>query len=313
MPRVGSLRMNSLGFSGRPSCKQHLLLIAAGKSGHALTQSRGGDVQAATPGFGTFPSLSLVDPSDRGQIIQAGQGQVLGDPLGRDEPFAAAVGWDIGNARSAAIPRDGAAGTGDSSRQSGRMPSGATPNRRPDSSSCPAPARPVRPDDLAGACLKIHALESSPSDARDAEQWSGGHLAGRTPAYINGLADHGRHQRRQSDLSGLPGSRVAAVAKHRDPVGDLEDFLKMMGDVQNTQSAGAEGPQNLEELVSLSTGKSRGRLIEDEDASLTPDCLGDLDLLPLADRQAADLCPRHRDRTEARQEDDEPAGQSRAG
>ena len=37
-----------------------------------------------------------------------------------------------------------------------------------------------------------------------------------------------------------------AVAQHGDPVGDLEDFLEMMGDVEDGQSPSAEGSEDPE-------------------------------------------------------------------
>ena len=105
------------------------------------------------------------------------------------------------------------------------------------------------PDNLTGASLEIDPPEDAPSNAHDAEQGSRGDFAGWAAAYVDDLAHHGGDQFRQRQLGRLPCSHSPAVAEHGDPVGDLEHFLEMMGDVEDGQSTGAEGLEDPEELV----------------------------------------------------------------
>ena len=56
-----------------------------------------------------------------------------------------------------------------------------------------------------------------------------------------------------------------AVAKNGDPIGDAEDLVEPMGDVDDADVAGAKPPQRVEQPFDIGFGKRRGRLIENED------------------------------------------------
>ncbi len=65
---------------------------------------------------------------------------------------------------------------------------------------------------------------------------------------------------------GLLRSDVAAVAQHRHAVGDLEDLLQPVRDVEDGLALRAKRPDDLEELLHLGPGEGRGGLVHDEDS-----------------------------------------------
>ena len=52
----------------------------------------------------------------------------------------------------------------------------------------------------------------------------------------------------------------------RDPVGDLEDLLETVRDIDDCDAALAESPDHGEEMVEVLSAQRGRRLIEDEDA-----------------------------------------------
>ena len=83
-------------------------------------------------------------------------------------------------------------------------------------------------------------------------------------------------------------TRNRAVAHDRDPIGDAGDFLQPVRDVDHADAARPEVVDDREEMFGLGRGQGGGRLVEDEDARLGGERLGDGDQLALAEAQAAD-------------------------
>ena len=88
-------------------------------------------------------------------------------------------------------------------------------------------------------------------------------------------------------LGGLGGDEPA-VAQHRDGVGDPEELLELVRDVDAGDAVGLQHPQDVHELVDLGLGEGGGRLVEDQDPGILRERLGDLGHLHLPDAQPLD-------------------------
>ena len=81
---------------------------------------------------------------------------------------------------------------------------------------------------------------------------------------------------------------VPAVAEDRRPVAQVEDLVEPVADEQDRHAAIAEPADDREQPLDLVGGERRRRLVEDQDARLDRQRLGDLDELLVGHRQAAD-------------------------
>ena len=89
------------------------------------------------------------------------------------------------------------------------------------------------------------------------------------------------------DVGGRMLADEAAVAEHRHFVGDLEQFVHLVGDVDDALALGLERADDLEEVLDLALGQRGGRLVHDENVGIVADRLGDLDHLPVGDGEVA--------------------------
>ena len=99
------------------------------------------------------------------------------------------------------------------------------------------------------------------------------------------------HQPRHLVVVGLgrhEGAAIGAVAQHADAVGDREDFLHAVRDVDDADAAGPEVADHVEEDDLLGVGERGGGLVEDDGLGIHSQRAGDLDHLLLGDRQPGD-------------------------
>ncbi len=80
-----------------------------------------------------------------------------------------------------------------------------------------------------------------------------------------------------------------AVAEHRHLVGDLEQLVHLVGDVDDALALGLQCPDDPEQMLDLALRDRRGRLVHDEDVGIVGDGLGDFDHLAIGDGKVADL------------------------
>ncbi len=112
-----------------------------------------------------------------------------------------------------------------------------------------------------------------------------GDLAADHPAHD--LVGRGLRPRRRRD--------ELAVAEHGHPVGQREDLVHLVADVQHRGPGPPQVVDDPEEPGDLGVRQGRGRLVHDHDRGVERQGLGDLDHLLIADPQVADPGPR-RDR-----------------
>ncbi len=97
--------------------------------------------------------------------------------------------------------------------------------------------------------------------------------------------DHEVHE----PLGGGPGSwqggHVLAVLEDGDTVGDAQDLLEVVRDVDDAQAAFGEPADERQEVLRLSLPQRRGRLVEDEDIGREAQGAHDHRQLPLGGRE----------------------------
>ena len=81
---------------------------------------------------------------------------------------------------------------------------------------------------------------------------------------------------------------MAAVAEHRDLVGEFLDLVHAVRDVEQRQALVAQAVQDRVDALDVRRGERRGRLVEDQELRIAAERLGDLDHLPARQRQVAD-------------------------
>ncbi len=88
------------------------------------------------------------------------------------------------------------------------------------------------------------------------------------------------------------GRNAAAVAKDGAFVGQLGNFVHPMRNVDQSKTVGAKPPQYAIDLGHVSGGQGRRGFVENQDARLARERLGDLDHLPARQRKVLDECQR---------------------
>ena len=79
-------------------------------------------------------------------------------------------------------------------------------------------------------------------------------------------ADDVMHEVRRTDLRHRPGVAHLSVAQHRDPVGEAEDLVEPVGDIDDAQPLAAQPAQTLVQPRHVGLRQRRRRLVEYDDA-----------------------------------------------
>ncbi len=101
-------------------------------------------------------------------------------------------------------------------------------------------------------------------------------------------ADHQRDELGPRDLSCRACRHGLAIAQHRDAIGQGEDFVEPVRDVDHADVLAPETSNDLEETIDFAIGQRRGRLVHDHDPRVRADRLGDLDDLLLRHAERLD-------------------------
>ena len=157
----------------------------------------------------------------------------------------------------------------------------------------PEPARPAIPTDLALAHLEGDALQdAAPGESRDRQRdltW----LAMAPAVHIvNVAADHHAHQAVWIEVTSGRRGDDPPVLHHGHAVGDLEDFVEAMRDVDEGDTIRGQAADDVEEALQLGIAQDRGGLVEHDDPRIARERLGDLDHLPPRHAEVADDRPR---------------------
>src|SRR5206468_1700079 len=102
-------------------------------------------------------------------------------------------------------------------------------------------------------------------------------------------ADHHADDLFAVGVAHLHGADVMAVAEDGHAVGDAEDLLQAVADVDDADAALPEGADQVEQVCQLVLGEGGGRLVHRDDHRVAGSGLGDLDHLLLGNGEAAHL------------------------
>ena len=102
-------------------------------------------------------------------------------------------------------------------------------------------------------------------------------------------ADHLLDQRLDRNLRVVVVRHQPSVAQHRDPVGDTGDLVEPVTDVDEADAFGFQTADLLEQALGFLAPERRGRLVEDQEARIQGQRLGDFDLLLGGDPEMAHL------------------------
>src|SRR5579883_860070 len=262
------------GANGEPARERDLLLVAAGERAGIGVERRGLDPEALDEAAGHIALAGGVDEAVARDGAEAGECGVPGDRHFEDHAVAAAVLGKVGDAEP-----DRVGGFGDADRRAAQQDGGG--GIRADAEQCFGEfgaaradqaghaenfARPQRERDAA----EVAGFEHYRADGDFALGEDGGDFAADHQADQFG-AVHAGH--------GARGDRLA-VAQHGDAVRDGGDFFQAVGYINDADAGGAEAGDDAEQAFDFALGKRRRGLIEDEDAGIGADGLGDFnDLL----------------------------------
>ncbi len=147
-----------------------------------------------------------------------------------------------------------------------------------------------------------HALGTAAEQARDADDFPRAQAQGVGPIGLRRHQHVARRHRRGGDLRGrTPGhgrNEIAdregaapahrhhpSVAQHRATIGDRHHLVEAMGDVDDGGPLPLHACEHREQPLDLALLERGGRLVEDEDTALAPQCLGDRDQLTLGEAE----------------------------
>ena len=103
-------------------------------------------------------------------------------------------------------------------------------------------------------------------------------------------ADHERNQLILRQILGTVGGNVFAVAVDGDVIGNTENLIHLVGDVNNGDVLRLQLGDDAEQVLNLRVGQRRRRFVHDDNFAVIGNRLRDLDHLHFRDRKVAHLC-----------------------
>ena len=278
----------------QPFRQHHLLLVAARQVPGGLIDVGTADPHAVAVIAGDPQLLDVVDDAAGCDTVEVGKRDVLADVVGQQQAELLAVLGDIGKAGvdgpaygrkiDLASVQHGAAGDpaapGTAEQAHGKL---GTPGAH---QACDA-------DDLAAADVKVDILDDLPvrmlrmidRPVLDLQR----HLADRGLALWKAMLEVAVHHLADDAVllehTGLAVQRIdgAAVAQHGDAVGDARHLIELVRDQHRGHALGTKLEQEIEQRRAIAFVEAGGRLVENQEAHLLGQCLGDLHQLLLAD------------------------------
>ena len=261
----GLVEDEQVGAVAEPFADDDLLLVAARQGGGGDTGGAGDDAHALDlfgRGFrfgGTRHQARLAEAVEDGEVeVEADaerHAQALITPTFGDEGHAAVDGVALaGRVKRLVFEGDLAGGALRSSEEAlGELAAAGADQT-------------VEAHDLARADFKRHIGEAGAGQVSDGEQRG----ADRDRFLVVGVGqrtgDHVADQRRLVGIGDVAGGDQGAVAQNRDAVGELEDLLHAVADIDDRDALAVEAADEGEEGVGFLAGQVAGGLVEDEKA-----------------------------------------------
>ncbi len=119
------------------------------------------------------------------------------------------------------------------------------------------------------------------------------HCAARCPIrrprpFVGEFPDHRTGNGRDVGVRGAPASLDAAVAQHREPIGDRKNLVQAVRNEDHRRLARDNRADRLEQTLRLRLRQRRGRLVQHQHRAAGTQRAGDLDDLPVRQLQVAD-------------------------
>jgi hypothetical protein len=281
---------NSRASRAQPSGQHQLLLVAARQRPGPPLQGRA-DAQLVGEAPGQLPLLAGCQQHAPAEPRQRGQGDVLGQGHARNDAGGAVL------AEVADPERDRVGRCPHADRPAGHLHGAAggrlQAEQGPGQAGPAGADQPEHGDHLTGPQLQVHRLEPRRPGQAAGPQGSRGAVAGRRRrrcrgAAAEGASDHHLGQPGLVDLGGPDRPDELAVAKHADPVGDVQHLGEPVGDVDHRHPRGGEVAHDAEQAAGLRVRQGGGGLVEQQDADVAGERLGDLHQLPLGHAELVD-------------------------
>ena len=208
--------------------------------------------------------------------------------MGQHQPFALAVGRDIGDAGVVGrldIGEDSLVPADDGAFRRGRE--GAV--EAEEKILLPLADQAADADDFAGAGVKIEIADHAGPEAFDPDALLAGHRTAMGREQAAGIAaDHQADESLGIDAGKRLIGGDGAVLQHRDVRTERAHLVQPVGDEQERHPLVAQPADEIEENMDFVRRQRRGRLVEYEDSRLAEERLGNLDHLLAAERQLLD-------------------------
>ena len=159
---------------------------------------------------------------------------------------------------------------------------------RPSDRVMPGAAQAHEPQGFAGRDGERDRADMLGDETLDRQRDAIGRLRRPHERVAHRASDDHLHQFAGVGLARRDRRQPAAIAKNRHSIGDAQDLVQTMSDVDDSDVAGAQSPQGLEQTFDVGLGKRRGRLVENEDVRLDRQRPADRDQRTLGGRQRRD-------------------------
>ena len=285
---------------GEQPFRQHdLLLVAAGQMAGRLIDIGAADSHPVPVIARHLQFPDVVDHPAGATLVEIGQRDVLAHVLGEQQAELLAVFGDIGKAGI-----DGAADSREvdlAAVQHGAAADLAAPRAAEQAHrefGAPGAHQSGDADDLAAPDLEVDVLDDLPVGMQrmvhrpvlDLQHgFADLRLALRKPM-LEVAIDHAADDAVLLHRAALAIQRVdgAAVAQHRDAVGDPRHLVELVRDQDRGHALRAELEREIEQRRAVALVEAGGRLVQDQQAHLLGQRLGDLHQLLLADPEIGD-------------------------
>ena len=148
---------------------------------------------------------------------------------------------------------------------------------------------PRKADDLARAHGEADALGHRPAhEIARLEHRRADRRDGLGEEALDPPPDHHLHEFADVGVGDVARADIGAVAQHGDAIGDRENLVEAMADIDDPDAALLEAAHDVEQPRHVAFGQRRGRLVHDEDARVMRQRAQDLDALAVADGERAD-------------------------
>ncbi len=282
-----------LGADLEPARQEHLLLVAARQAADPDQRAGGAHPQRLERRLGPAPAAGQVEHAPAARVaVDHAHVDVLAARHVEEQPEPLAVLGQVGDAELERLfgPADGHRPAVEPDLARG-LGIGAV-----DQPGELGPARADQPGDAQNlALVQLEAARLDPpaavGHAADLEDHRPAAAVRVVLLFVEAgqiAADHHLDQGLGAELGALEHPGIAAVAQHRDPVGQLVDLGHAVADVDQRDALGAQLADQREQPLGLARREGRGRLVEHQDLGPGVQGAGDLDQLLLGDRQRAD-------------------------